>query len=169
MFVHDFAYVDRPAAEVRELLQRGGGAWLLPLAVAAAADGERLRVRLGPLGAIPVIGKTYSVDVGDAYVRNDVVVLPLTWQATAVPGAFPVLRADLEVAGLGDALTQISLLGRYQPPLGALGRRLDDLLLHRIAEASIRSFLQRLAAELGHPGSGGPVPADQAGPFARSA
>ena len=60
-------------------------------------------------------------------------------------GTLPVLSADLEVAGLGDHMTQLTLHGRYDPPLGAIGRRIDRLLMHRIAEATIRSFLSRLA------------------------
>jgi hypothetical protein len=34
---------------------------------------------------------------------------------------------------------------RYQPPLGLLGSAADRALLHRVAEATIRDFVQRLA------------------------
>ena len=56
-----------------------------------------------------------------------------------------MLSADLEVAALDPDLTQLTLRGSYDPPLGAMGRRLDRLLMHRVAEASIRSFLRHLA------------------------
>jgi hypothetical protein len=58
---------------------------------------------------------------------------------------FPRLETDLEIAPLGAAITQITLRGRYEPPLGRPGRLLDEALLHRVAEATARSFLKRLA------------------------
>jgi hypothetical protein len=40
------------------------------------------------------------------------------------------------------------LRGSYERPLGALGQRVDRLLIHRVAEATIRSFMLRLAESL---------------------
>jgi hypothetical protein len=39
-------------------------------------------------------------------------------------------------------------MGGYDPPLAGFGRQADRLLLHRVAEASVRSFLTRVAASL---------------------
>jgi hypothetical protein len=58
------------------------------------------------------------------------------------------MSADLEVAPLDENLTQLTLRGRYEPPLGAVGRRIDRLLMHRVAEASVRAFLGRLVSTL---------------------
>jgi hypothetical protein len=148
MFLHDFTYVDLPAEAVRRRLLEGTGEWLGPLAVSAAEDGRALQVRIGPV-AVPALSKVARVRLGQPYQRGDVTVVPMVWEATRVPAAFPVLEADLEVASLGPGTTQLSLLGRYQPPLGEIGERLDRLLLHRVAEASIRAFLRRLAESLG--------------------
>jgi len=38
--------------------------------------------------------------------------------------------------------------GSYAPPLGDMGERLDRLLLLRVAEATIRSFMRRLEDSL---------------------
>jgi hypothetical protein len=145
MLLHDFAYVPIPAARVCERILAEGGGWLAPLAIAAADEGEALRLRVGPLEALPMLGKSVIVRVGEPISRSEVTVVPLTWQATSAPGLFPVLSADLEVASLGDQMTQLTLHGRYDPPLGAIGRRMDRLLMHRIAEATVRGFLSRLA------------------------
>jgi uncharacterized membrane protein len=59
-----------------------------------------------------------------------------------------VLDAELEFASLGDELTQVSLSGRYQPPLGLVGRTIDKALLSRVAEATIKDFVDRLARAL---------------------
>ena len=56
-----------------------------------------------------------------------------------------MLEAELEFASLGTELTQLSLSGRYQPPLGLIGRTIDRALLSRVAEATIKDFLDRLA------------------------
>jgi hypothetical protein len=148
MLLHDFAYVPIPAARVCERIVANNGEWLAPLATAAADEGEALRLRVGPVEALPMLGKSVTVRVGQPISRTDVTVVPLTWQATSAPGLFPVLSADLEVASLGDHMTQLTLHGRYDPPLGAIGRRMDRLLMHRIAEATVRSFLSRLAGGL---------------------
>ena len=145
MFLHDFVYVDRPADSVRNLILGDHGAWLSPLASHAVADGDALRVRLGPLADHRLFSKQALVEAGEPFQRGDVTVIPLTWTATGLREAFPVLQADLEVAALGPDRTQLSLLGRYEPPLGPLGRRLDQLLLHRVAEATARAFLHHVA------------------------
>jgi predicted RNA methylase len=42
-------------------------------------------------------------------------------------------------------------MGSYDPPFGFVGRRADVMLLHHVAEASVRSFLARLARDLERP------------------
>jgi hypothetical protein len=148
MLLHDFAYVPVPAERVCERVLAKDNAWLVPLAAAAMDEGEALRLRVGPLGALPMLAKTVSCEIGQALVRGDMTVVPLIWRATSTPGLFPVLSADLEIAPMDGHLTQHTIHGRYEPPLGAVGRRLDRLLMHRIAEATIRAFLVRLVSTL---------------------
>ena len=72
----------------------------------------------------------------------------MTWRATGPANLFPVLDAELEFASLGAQLTQLSLNGRYQPPLGLVGLTIDKALLSRVAEATIKDFIDRLARAL---------------------
>lgn len=146
-FIHDFVHVDRACDEVRLTIQKDEGAWLGAHASRASADGDALRMRIG-LSHLPPLAKEVRVTLGKPREREDVLVVPLTWAATHLARLFPVMEADLEVAPLGQSATQISLLGRYEPPLGALGRQIDRLLFHRVAEASVRSFLRRVAHAL---------------------
>lgn len=146
MLVHDFAYIDSPAEEVRARLL--DGAWLGRHATHAAHEGEELRVRLGPHGASGRVAKEIVVTVGDPLNRDVATVIPLTWRATGAPVLFPVFHGDLEVAALGESRTQISLWGNYDPPLGSLGQTLDRFALHRVAEASVRAFLREVTAAL---------------------
>jgi hypothetical protein len=152
MFLHDFAYVDAPADVVCARILEAHGAWLGPLATDAVGEGEALRIRIGPAGPSAGRSEAAVVELGPPRRRADnALVLPLTWRVSGVGATFPVLSADLEIAALGAARTQLTLMGRYDPPVGVLGRRLDQLLFQRIAEATIRSFLRRVAEALERP------------------
>jgi uncharacterized membrane protein len=52
------------------------------------------------------------------------------------------------VAALGPSRTQVSISARYRPPGGAVGRALDRTLLHRVAEATLKDFLDRVGEAL---------------------
>ena len=49
---------------------------------------------------------------------------------------------------LGPKRTQLSISARYRPPMGPLGRALDKAMLHRVAEATIKDFLDRVGERL---------------------
>lgn len=75
--------------------------------------------------------------------------LALRWEVTGPGGAlFPVLDADIELVRASPETTWLTLAGAYRPPLGALGEALDRTILHRVANATIRGFLSRIAAGL---------------------
>jgi hypothetical protein len=80
--------------------------------------------------------------------------LALRWEAAGPGGGlFPVLDADLKLAALGEG-TVLRMSGSYRPPLGSVGEALDRTILHRVAAATVRSFLIRVAAQItSQPGS----------------
>ena len=51
----------------------------------------------------------------------------------------------------GEKAALLGLNGVYGPPAGAIGAALDRAVLHRIATATARSFLSRLARVLADP------------------
>ena len=75
-------------------------------------------------------------------------VLPIRWTASGVSGLFPALEADLEVAPLGPDRTQLAMSARYEPPFGPIGRAIDRAVLFRVAEATLKDFLDRVANAL---------------------
>lgn len=145
MFIYYFLNLDASFGStevaVLDLLGR-----LDPMAEAAYREGEQMRARLGVLGEEPRLAKTVRIHAGQPVRGGAESVVPLTWEATGAPGLFPRMEADLVVAAVGPRLTQLSFRGSYRPPLGAFGRALDRTLLHRIAEASVKSFLDRFGA-----------------------
>lgn len=72
----------------------------------------------------------------------------MRWKPSSAWPLFPELDADLEVASLGPSRTQLSVNARYTPPLGRLGSVIDRALLHRVAEATVKDFVDRVGAAL---------------------
>lgn len=147
MFVYDFVQLDCPFETVRQHVERGGR-WLEPLAADAYADAEELLVRIGPVNKPKVLTKEVRVSLGPVRTRADGIVLPFRVEATGFPGLFPILDAHLEIAPLGSSMTQLTLWGSCDPPLGALGRGIDRVLLHHLAEATVRALLTRVVDAL---------------------
>lgn len=148
MFLRYFAELALPFEAIEaELLGLPEG-WIPGVAREANERGERLlaEVGFGPLSRR--IEKQVRIELGEAVRMSSKTVLPMSWRATGLQALFPVLEADIEVAALGPNRTQLSISGRHQPPLGALGRAIDRALLHRVAEATVKDFLDRLAQGL---------------------
>jgi hypothetical protein len=148
MLIQDFVRVTAPYVTVRDRLLAPTPGWLTNGATDAYADGERLFLTVSATGGEVTVGKRVQVVLGAAYARGEGSVVPLSWSATGAQRLFPTLDADLEIMPMGPDQVMLTLMGRYEPPLGALGRSIDRLVLHRIAEACIRSFLHRIAANL---------------------
>lgn len=125
-----------------------GAAFFVPIATAAAADGEELLMRIGPDVAAGLLSREVRVSVGICHERGRSVVVPMEWEAAHLARIFPVLSGDLELAPLGPASCRLILSASYAVPLGDLGRRLDRMVLHGVAESTVRSFLRRLAVAL---------------------
>jgi hypothetical protein len=52
------------------------------------------------------------------------------------------MDGELEITALGSACTHLGLMARYEPPLSPVGRALDGIVIHHLAEHSIRAFLR---------------------------
>ena len=97
------------------------------------------------------IGKDVEVDLGQAMEGNGVVAVPVRWTATWPSGAYPSFEGDLELTRLSDGSAELWLLGHYNPPLGAVGRVLDETILHTFAHESVHHLVGEMATRLDHP------------------
>ena len=122
---------------------------LIPgLAIVADDRGQHLMAEVGfPLDGHRV-SKHVEIELGEPAMGTERTWIPITWRATGPTGLFPVLEAELELASLGAQLTQLSISARYQPPLGFVGRAMNKALLSRVAEATIKDFVDRLASAI---------------------
>jgi hypothetical protein len=115
----------------------------------AYADGLASQIRVGPFGGVPGISKLVQVSLLDPVPRDDSVLVPMRWEATGPMGRlFPVLDANLMLGKDDEGWLVLRIVGVYRPPLAGLGEELDQIVLHRVASATLRSLLRRIAALL---------------------
>ncbi|HLW17823.1 MAG TPA: hypothetical protein VKV69_10740 [Actinomycetota bacterium] len=148
MFVYYYLHLDVPFRVVDRRL-RGLLAGLDGMAAAAYRDGEALRGKIGVgWSSEPLVAKAVRIDVGVPRSGEVEMSVPIAWEATGTPGLFPTMEGDIVISSLGDQLTQLTFRGSYVPPLGHLGRAIDRVLMHHIAEASVKDFVDRIASSL---------------------
>jgi hypothetical protein len=148
MFLRYFLELPEPFETVEASLLDDPESWVPGLLKEAEDRGERLLADVGFEVDTGRVDKQVEVRFGAPYVIPSKTLLPMTWRATGPDRLFPQLDADLEVAALGVDRTQLSISARYRPPLGAAGRALDRALLHRVAEATIKDFLDRVGERI---------------------
>ncbi len=144
--VADSVRVELAAAVVAARL-RGRGSWLAPHVEAAAAEGEAIRVRVGP-GGPTWLGKTVAVRLSEPEEADGALIIPLVWEATGPPGLFPRFDGELRLSAVDPGRVELALAGRYRPPLGRAGQALDETVLTHVARATVRAFLRRVARTL---------------------
>jgi len=146
MFVGDELMLEMSFTSARAGLQSlTHGGLLLSASDDAYDEGLTGLIRVGPAG----ISRLVRVQFCELTERNNCAGLAVRWEVSGSAGAlFPVLDADLELIRAGPQTTWLTLAGAYRPPLGSLGAALDRAILHRVASATVRGFLKRVAAEI---------------------
>ena len=110
----------------------------------AYREGEKLRQRLH--ASEGGFAKDVLMKVGIPRLRQDGTAFPITWRATGATSLFPVMRADVVASSIGGGSTSLVFEGTYEPPLGPLGGAADRLILNRVAEMTVKSWLDELSA-----------------------
>jgi hypothetical protein len=146
MFVGDEVALDVSFAVARARLANLARGGLLPSASEDAyAAGVTGLSRVGALG----LSREVRVQARELSERDGSAGLAIRWEVTGPGrGLFPVLDADIRLLPTGEQATLLTLAGAYRPPLGAVGEALDRAILHRVAAATIRNFLSRVAADI---------------------
>ena len=142
-------YVELPIDPdaVERALSVGPPSWLGKLASEANHRGDALLADVG-FGSRVRVARQVSVELGVAVHTSGKTVLPLRWTPIGAQGLFPALDADLEVAPLTPSRTQLAMSARYVPPLGPIGHAVDRVVLYRVAEATLKDFLDRVGEAL---------------------
>lgn len=149
-----YDYVNHPYEQVREVLGRDALAVFQSATKAAASRAEsvasELRVDLGGIALeadIKISLKSIDEKRHSA-TSGPVTKLHLEWEAAKMPRLFPFMKANLAIYPLTSTETQLDFSGVYVPPLGALGKAVNAIAGHRIAEVSVHRFVNDVAGYL---------------------
>jgi hypothetical protein len=93
------------------------------------------------------LGRAVRIGFGPIIDDDDARALPVWWEDADHPDLFPTFDGGIELRG-DQRSTELRLVGSYQPPLGTVGRFADSLVGHRVALASLESFLAAAADRL---------------------
>jgi len=152
--IRSYDYVNHPYDRVRDALKQKAAVVFQSATKAAASRAEsvasELRVDFGGIGVktdVNISVKSVEEKLVDL-ASTPIMRLELEWEAATAPRLFPFMRAELSVYPLTATETQLDFLGTYEPPFGPVGKTINTIALHRIAEASVHRFVGEVAAYL---------------------
>lgn len=152
--IRSYDYVNHPYERVRDVLKKNAVAVFQSATKAAAARAHsvaaELHVDFGGIGVktdINISVKSVEEEMVDL-VSTPIMRLQLEWEAATAPRLFPLMKGELSVYPLTSTETQLDFYGVYEPPFGAVGKTMNAVLGHRIAEVSVHRFVNDVAGYL---------------------
>jgi hypothetical protein len=152
--IRSYDYVNHPYERVRNALSQNALAVFQSATKAAASRAQsvaaELQVDFGGIGVktdIKIFVKGIEERVPDAS-STAATRLLLEWEAATMPRLFPLMKAELSIYPLTSTETQLDFSGTYEPPFGAVGKTMNVIVGHRIAEVSVHRFVSDVAAYL---------------------
>ena len=141
MFVQHSVHIERPIEACATTLARGPRRWFPSL-----GDKHEYAVGLNVAG-FP-LRKRVTVEAGEPVKAGHWTAIPLTWKASFPEKLFPVMEGKVELAPVDGLTTRLTVSGMYEPPLGRVGKELDDALMHKVAEATVKELAESIAKRL---------------------
>lgn len=152
--LRSYEYVNRPYEDVREALHARALEVFQRATTVAAERADTLMASLRvPVGAVEV-GVPVHIHVRGIHDEpgqsgvSAVTRVAIGWEAARAAGLFPSMSAQLSAWPLSAGETQLEIEGEYRPPLGVVGNAIDAAVGHRVAEASVKRFLDDVVAQL---------------------
>jgi len=152
--IRSYDYVNRPYERVRDALKQNVLTVFQSATKAAASRAQsvaaELHIDFGGIG----VKTDINISVKNIEEKNtDAASTPSTrlvleWEATTMPRLFPLMRGELSVYPLTSTETQLDFCGIYEPPFGAVGKTMNAIVGHRIAEVSVHRFVSDVAGYL---------------------
>ena len=149
-----YDYVNQPYERVCNVLKQNALIVFQSATKTAASRAQsiasELRVDFAGIGVRTDIKiKVKSVDEkGAGSASTPTMKLTLEWEAARMPRLFPLMRGELFVYPLTATETQLDFSGVYQPPFGTLGKTMNAIVGHRVAEVSVHQFVRDVAGYL---------------------
>jgi len=152
--VRSYDYINRPYELVRDALKKDSLNVFQAATKAAASRAQTiasvLHLDFGGIGVkTDIIITVKSVEDKAAEVGlGPVTRLLLEWEAMPMPRLFPLMKGELSIYPLTSTETQLDFSGIYEPPFGAVGKAMNAIVGHRIAEVSVHRFVDDVAGYL---------------------
>jgi hypothetical protein len=152
--IRSYDYVNHSYERVRDVLKLNALSVFQSATKAAASRAQsvasELHVDFGGIGVktdIKIAVKNIEEKAGD--ITSDAKTsLHLEWEAASMPRLFPLMKGDLSIYPLTSTETQLDFCGVYEPPFGAVGKTMNAIVGHRIAEVSVHGFVREIAGYL---------------------
>ncbi len=152
--IRSYDYVNHSYERVRDALKQNASAIFQAATKAAAMRAHsvaaELHVDFAGIGVktdINILVKSVEEKVVEL-ASLPVTRLELTWEAATAPRLFPLMNGELSVYPLTSTETQLDFFGVYEPPFGAVGKTMNAIAGHRIAEVSVHRFVNDVAGYL---------------------
>ncbi len=152
--IRSYDYVNHPYERVCATLKQNAVAVFRSATKAAASRAEsvasELHVDFAGLGVkadIKIVVKGIEEKPADTTSSASTRLL-LEWEAATLPRLFPLMQGELSIYPLTTTETQLDFCGTYEPPFGAVGKTMNAIAGHRIAEASVHRFVSDVAGYL---------------------
>ncbi len=141
MHVSHSVHVNRPVKDVEAALARGATTWFPGLR-------DDARASVGPKVAGVPVRKGVRLEIGKPTKAGDWTNLPVTWKATGPKALFPEMAGRIELIPVEKDVTRLTVSGMYEPPLGELGKQLDQAVMHNVAEGTVKDLAESIAKKL---------------------
>jgi hypothetical protein len=152
--IRSYDYVNHPYGRVRDTLIQNAVAVFQSATKAAASRAESVAAELhvdfagiGVKADIKILVKGVEERAADATSGASTRLL-LEWEAATLPRLFPFMHGELSIYPLTSTETQLDFSGTYEPPFGTVGKTMNAIAGHRIAEVSVHRFVSDVAGYL---------------------
>lgn len=141
MFIRHSVHIDHPVAACTEALMSGPRKWFPRL------GGKNVGSVGVHVGGVPV-RKRVVVMLGEPVKTATWTVIPLDWKATFPEQLFPKMTGRIELAPVDMTTSRLTVSGMYEPPLGKLGKQLDETVMQGVADATVKELAESIAKRL---------------------
>jgi hypothetical protein len=136
MHIQHSVHIQRPIKQVSDAMLESPARWF-PKSVGIHVAGVPVRKRVNVEFGEPVRTSTWAV-------------IPISWQPTFGRKLLPVMNGKVDVSPVSSDETRLTVSGMYEPPLGRVGEQIDEVLMHNVAEGTVKELAEQIAERLGN-------------------
>ncbi|HKC19679.1 MAG TPA: hypothetical protein VKE27_08595 [Candidatus Dormibacteraeota bacterium] len=134
MHIQHSVHIQKPIKQVSDAMLTSPSKWF-PKSVGIHLAGVPVRKRV-------------SVEFGEPVRTSTWAVIPISWKPTFGRKLLPVMNGKVDVSPVSKEETRLTVSGMYEPPLGRIGEQLDQVLMHNVAEGTVKELAQQIAGRL---------------------